>query len=87
MSYRHIIPTCNLTSGQIFTCHHTVSHLQLSDQASLRGGGRGRLAVRSHSSGVLIRREKSRGVLPSSDRIITVIVLSQIMTQCCSAFI
>ena len=79
MSYRHIIPTCNLTSGQIFTCHHTVSHLQLS-----AWGGRGRLAVRSHSSGVLIRREKSRGVLPSSERIITVIVISQIMTQCCS---
>ena len=41
VSYRHIIPTCNLTSGQIFTCHHTVSHLQLSDQASLPGGGGG----------------------------------------------
>ena len=41
MSYRHVIPTCNLTSGQIFTCHHTVSHLQLSDQASLPGGGGG----------------------------------------------
>ena len=43
--------------------------------------------MRSHSSGVLIRREKSRGVLPSSERIITVIVLSQIMTQCCSAYL